>query len=215
MQKEIQLNEKIFIAGSNGMVGRAVCKSLTKYGYGLKENNGILLKPRRKELNLLDYNAVDDWFSSNKPNIVILAAAKVGGIYANNNFPTDFILENLKIQNNVIELSLKHEVRRFLFLGSSCIYPKYAEQPIEEESLLKGELEPTNQWYAIAKIAGIKLCEALNLQYGFDAISLMPTNLYGPGDYYHPEKSHVIPALITKFDRAAKNNLESVVCWGS
>ena len=130
-----------------------------------------------------------------------MAAAKVGGIIANSTFPTQFLLDNLKIQNNLIEGAWENGVKRLLFLGSSCIYPKFASQPIKEESLLSNSLESSNQWYAIAKIAGIKLCEALNIQYGFDAISLMPTNLYGPGDYYHPEKSHVIPALISKFDK--------------
>ena len=146
------------------MVGSAICRELIKSGYGLKDNNGLLLTPTRKELDLLDYNEVNNWFTLNKPSVVILAAAKVGGIYANNQKPSEFILENLKIQNNVIELAWKHGVKRFLFLGSSCIYPKFAKQPIEEESLLQGELEPTNQWYAIAKIAGIKLCQALRKQ---------------------------------------------------
>ena len=139
----------------------------------------------------------------------------MGGILANSNLPVQFLLNNLKIQNNLIEGAWENNVSRLLFLGSSCIYPKFASQPIKEEALLSASLENTNQWYAIAKIAGIKLCEALNLQYGFDAISLMPTNLYGPGDYYHPEKSHVIPALISKFDQAVKNNFKKVVCWGT
>ena len=215
MRKEISYGEKIFIAGSNGMVGNAICNELTKLGYGFKENNGCLLTPSRRDLNLLNYAEVDNWFTLNKPTVVILAAAKVGGINANNTRPAEFILENLKIQNNVIELSWKHGVKRFLFLGSSCIYPKYAKQPIEENSLLKDELEPTNQWYAVAKIAGIKLCEALRKQYGFDAISLMPTNLYGPGDNYHPENSHVMAALIRKFYIASKESIKSVTCWGT
>lgn len=215
IQKKINFNDKIFIAGSNGMVGSAICRELTKSGYGLKENNGSLLTPSRKQLDLLNYAEVDNWFTLNKPTVVILAAAKVGGINANNTRPAEFILENLKIQNNIIELAWKHKVKRFLFLGSSCIYPKYADQPIEENSLLKDELEPTNQWYAIAKIAGIKLCEALRKQYKFDAIALMPTNLYGPGDNYHPENSHVMAALIRKFYIAAKDSLQSVTCWGT
>ena len=147
--------------------------------------------------------------------MVILAAAKVGGIQANNSYPADFLLDNLKIQSHVIETAWRSGVRRLLFLGSSCIYPKFAEQPIKEESLLTGPLEPTNEWYAIAKIAGIKLCAALRKQHGFDAISLMPTNLYGPGDNYHPENSHVLPALIRRFDEAVRTNAETVTCWGS
>ena len=146
---------------------------------------------------------------------MILAAAKVGGIHANNTYPADFLLENLKIQSNVIETAWRVGVRRLLFLGSSCIYPKFADQPIKEEALLTGPLEPTNEWYAIAKIAGIKLCEALRKQHGFDAISLMPTNLYGPGDNYHPIDSHVLPALIRRFHEASEGNAERVVCWGT
>tara|TARA_A100001011_G_C14319033_1_gene849507 strand:- start:1795 stop:2796 length:1002 start_codon:yes stop_codon:yes gene_type:complete len=215
MQKEIKLNEKIFIAGSNGMVGSAIKKSLLKSGYGLNKNNGTLLTPSRAELDLLKFNEVESWFFKNKPTIVILAAAKVGGIQANNYMPADFILENLKIQTNVIENSWKANVKRFLFLGSSCIYPKFAQQPIKEDSLLESRLEPTNEWYAIAKIAGLKLCEALRNQHEFDAISLMPTNLYGPGDNYHPENSHVMAALISKFSKATLNSKPFVECWGS
>jgi GDP-L-fucose synthase len=147
--------------------------------------------------------------------VVVLAAAKVGGIQANNSYPADFLLDNLKIQTNVIETAWRSGVRRLLFLGSSCIYPKFAEQPIQEEALLTGELEPTNEWYAIAKIAGLKLCAALRRQHGFDAISLMPTNLYGPGDNYHPANSHVLPALIRRFHEAAQANTPSVSCWGT
>ena len=215
MQKEINLDEKIFIAGSNGMVGNAIKKSLLKSGYGLNENNGSLLTPSRAELDLLKFNEVENWFINNKPTIVILAAAKVGGIYANNSMPADFILENLKIQTNVIENSWKANVKRFLFLGSSCIYPKFAQQPIREDSLLESHLESTNEWYAIAKIAGLKLCEALRIQHKFDAISLMPTNLYGPGDNYHPQNSHVMAALISKFSKATLNSKPFVECWGS
>ena len=205
----LRKENKIFIAGHKGMVGSAIVRNL--------KNNGYLnlLTAKRKDLDLTDQLSVKNWYGINKPDVVIIAAAKVGGIIANSTLPTQFLLDNLKIQNNLIEGAWVNGVERLLFLGSSCIYPKFASQPIKEESLLSNSLESTNQWYAIAKIAGIKLCEALNIQYGFDAISLMPTNLYGPGDYYHPEKSHVIPALISKFDRAAKNNLESVVCWGS
>ena len=215
MTKKISLNEKIFIAGANGMVGKAIKRKLIRSGYGSIEKNGSILTPSRQELNLLDHNEVNNWFEINRPTVVILAAAKVGGIYANDSMPADFILENLKIQTNVIENSWKSNVKRFLFLGSSCIYPKYASQPISEESLLTGSLEPTNQWYALAKIAGIKLCESLRKQYKFDAISIMPTNLYGPGDNYHPKNSHVMPALIRKFSIAVKESIPSVTCWGS
>ena len=207
--KYINKKNKIFIAGHRGMVGSAIIRNLQKNGY----HN--LLTSERAELDLTDNNKVKNWYKENKPEIVIIAAAKVGGILANSSFPAQFLLDNLKIQNNLIEGAFEHEVSRLLFLGSSCIYPKFAPQPIKEEALLTDSLETTNQWYAIAKISGIKLCEALNLQYGFDAISLMPTNLYGPGDYYHQENSHVIPALISKFDNAAKNNHKKVVCWGS
>lgn len=205
----VSKENKIFIAGHKGMVGAAIVRNLKSSGYL------NLLTAKRKDLDLTDSGSVKKWYGINKPDVVVIAAAKVGGIIANSTLPTQFLLDNLKIQNNLIEGAWGHDVDRLLFLGSSCIYPKFASQPIKEESLLSDSLESTNQWYAIAKIAGIKLCEALNIQYGFDAISLMPTNLYGPGDYYHPEKSHVIPALISKFDRAAKNNLERVVCWGS
>ncbi len=207
--KHIYKENKIFIAGHKGMVGSAITKNL--------KNNGYLnlLTANRSELDLTDLNMVNNWYKLNKPEVVIIAAAKVGGILANSKFPTQFLLDNLKIQNNLIEGAWVNGIKRLLFLGSSCIYPKFAAQPIKEESLLTDSLENTNQWYAIAKIAGIKLCEALNLQYGFDAISLMPTNLYGPGDYYNPENSHVIPALINKFDNAAKNNFKKVVCWGT
>ena len=215
MHKGININEKIFVAGSNGMVGSAICRELIKSGYGLKENNGLLLTPTRKELNLLDYRDVNTWFTLNKPSVVILAAAKVGGIYANNQKPSEFILENLKIQNNVTELAWRHGVKKFLFLGSSCIYPKFSQQPIKEEYLLTDSLEKTNEFYAIAKIAGIKLCESLRKQHNFNAISLMPTNLYGPRDNYHLENSHVLPALIRKFSEAKEFNKSEVICWGT
>ena len=207
--KYINKENKIFVAGHRGMVGSAIIRNL--------KNNGYLnlLTAKRTELDLTEASSVKKWYEVNKPDVVVIAAAKVGGILANSNFPAQFILDNLKIQNNLIEGAWINGVSRLLFLGSSCIYPKFASQPIKEEALLSASLENTNQWYAIAKIAGIKLCEALNLQYGFDAISLMPTNLYGPGDYYHPEKSHVIPALISKFDKAVINNFKKVVCWGT
>jgi len=213
--KKISLSDKIFIAGSTGMVGKAVIKKFRKEGYGENKFGGKILKPTRKELNLLKQNVVEEWFEFNKPEIVILAAAKVGGIVANSKYPADFILENLKIQINVIESAFKFGVKKFLFLGSSCIYPKFAPQPINEESLLKGNLEKTNENYALAKITGIKLCQSLRLQYGFDAISLMPTNLYGPGDNYHPTNSHVIPGIIRRIYGACIDNAASVSCWGS
>ena len=205
----INKNYKIFIAGHMGMVGSAIKRTLTKKGY----NN--LLCPKRLELDLLNFNSVDEWFKKNKPDVVILAAAKVGGIYANKTYTGDFILENLKIQTNVIENAWKYKVKRFLFLGSSCIYPKLAKQPLKEEYLLTGSLESTNESYAIAKIAGIKLCTALKNQYGFDAISLMPTNLYGYGDNYNPSNSHVLPAMINNFYQAKIKGQEQVSCWGS
>ena len=207
--KLINQFDNIFVSGHQGMVGSAICKALKNKGYN------SILKADRKELDLRDENSVKKWFVHNRPSVVIIAAAKVGGIYANEFYPADFILDNLKIQNNLIEQSWKNNVRRLLFLGSSCIYPKYSQQPIKEEYLMEGQLEETNKCYAIAKIAGIKLCEALRKQHGFDSISLMPTNLYGPGDNYHLKNSHVIPALIRKFYEAKLNNSEHVTCWGT
>ncbi len=215
MQKKLFPSDKIFIAGSTGMVGSSVKKKLIEVGYGSESNNGRLLTPFKNELNLLDAHSVNKWFNQNKPNVVILAAAKVGGINANSIYPAEFILENLKIQTNIIEAAWKEGARRLLFLGSSCIYPKYSIQPIKEESLLTNSLEPTNEPYAIAKIAGLKLCESMRHQYGFDAISVMPTNLYGPKDNYHPQNSHVMAALIRKFIIAKNKNMENVTCWGS
>ena len=202
-------NDRFAIFGARGMAGKAISRALEHSGYFQQ------LKPTRDELDLLDPLAVQQWFIEHRPTVVVLAAAKVGGIHANNTYPADFLLENLKIQNHVIETAFRSRVRRLLFLGSSCIYPKFAQQPIKEEALLTGLLEPTNQWYAIAKIAGIKLCEALHQQHGFDAISLMPTNLYGPGDNYHPENSHVLPALIRRFHEATQAKSDCVTCWGS
>ena len=209
MEKLINKDDRFFVAGHRGMAGSAICRALQRSGY---EN---LLTASRDELDLLDLKAVQQCFADKSPSVVVLAAAKVGGIHANETYPADFLLENLKIQTNVIETAWRSGVKRLLFLGSSCIYPKFAEQPIKEESLLTGALEPTNEWYAIAKIAGIKLCESLRKQYGFDAISLMPTNLYGPGDNYHPENSHVLPALIRRFHEAKESGAESVTCWGT
>ena len=201
--------DRIFVAGHRGMAGSAICRALQRSGYS------NLLMASRAELDLEDGPAVQRWFEQQQPTVVIMAAAKVGGIHANKTYPVDFLLNNLKIQTNVIETAWLSGVRRLLFLGSSCIYPKLAEQPIREESLLTGPLETSNAWYSIAKITGIKLCEALRLQHGFDAISLMPTNLYGPGDNYHTTNSHVLPALIRRFHEAVEAKAPSVTCWGS
>jgi GDP-L-fucose synthase len=205
----ITRDDRIFVAGHRGMAGSAICRALKRSGYI------NLLTASRSELDLLDSSAVEQWFEMHKPDVVVLAAAKVGGIEANRSYPADFLLENLKIQTHVIETAWRSGVRRLLFLGSSCIYPKFAEQPIREEALLTGPLEHTNEWYAIAKIAGIKLCQALRLQHGFDAISLMPTNLYGPDDNYHPTNCHVMAALIRRFYEAVQTDVPSVTCWGT
>lgn len=205
----ISPNDRIFIAGHRGMVGSAICRALSRGGYS------SVLIANRESLDLLNPDAVAKWFESNQPSVVILAAAKVGGIQANDSYPADFLIENLKIQNHVIESAWRNGTRRLLFLGSSCIYPRDCPQPIREEFLLTGPLESTNEWYAVAKITGIQLCRALKKQYGFDAISLMPTNLYGPGDNYHSTNSHVLPALIRRFHEAKINRLQSVCCWGS
>tara|TARA_B100000242_G_scaffold292427_1_gene267824 strand:- start:203 stop:1207 length:1005 start_codon:yes stop_codon:yes gene_type:complete len=215
MEEGFNKKDIIFLAGSRGMVGSAIKRKLENLGYGKSQKEFILLTPTRRELDLLDDISVKKWFKENKPKIVILAAAKVGGIFANSHYPADFLIENIRIQANVIEASFACEVKRLLFLGSSCIYPKYSSQPIQEEALLTNSLESTNEPYAIAKIAGLKLCEALRSQYGFDAISLMPTNLYGPNDNYHETNSHVMAALIRKFLVAKRDNLASVTCWGS
>ncbi len=215
MRNNFSKKDRIFLAGASGMAGSAILRALKKNGYGENKIGGELLLPNRKSLNLLNFNELKYWFEKNRPNVVIIAAARVGGILANSNFPADFILENIKIQSNIIELSCQYGVKRLLFLGSSCIYPKFALQPIKEESLLTGELESTNEWYAIAKIAGIKLCEALRIQKNFDAISLMPTNLYGPGDNYNLKTSHVMAALIKKFSDAKATNESKVICWGT
>ena len=215
MKNFINKSESIFIAGGHGMVGQAIYKNLLNLGYGRSDAGGEILRPTRKELDLTNYDSVLNWFKQNKPSVVIITAEKVGGIFANKEYPFEFLLENLKIETNLIELSMIFKVKRLLFLGSSCIYPKFANQPIKEEELLTKSLEETNQYYAIAKIAGIKLCEAIRNQYNFDAICLMPTNLYGPNDNYHPTNSHVIPSLIRKFVDAKINNLHSVICWGT
>ena len=205
--------KKIMIAGATGMVGNAIKKAYLNSEHHNSQKYE-LLTPSRNELNLLNFEEVKNWFERNSPDIVILAAAKVGGIFANKNNPVEFILHNLKIQTNLIEISNNFKVEKFLFLGSSCIYPRLATQPITEKELLSGKLEITNEYYAIAKIAGIKLCQALNIQKGFNSICLMPTNLYGPGDNYHNSNSHVLPSLIKKFSEAKNKNLKSVTCWG-
>ncbi len=214
MTKLINPSDRIFVAGHRGMAGSAILRRLKQAGYG-EDNQGALLTATRGEVDLLDLAAVEAWMALKRPSVVVLAAAKVGGIYANATFPADFLLENIKIQTNVIESAWKQGVRRLCFLGSSCIYPKLTAQPITEEALLTGPLEPTNEWYAVAKISGIKLCEALRSQYGFEAFSLMPTNLYGPGDNYHPQNSHVMAAFISRFSEAVRIKANSVTCWGS
>ena len=214
MDNDIKQIEKVFIAGANGMVGSAIYRSFIK-NRKIYENDIEFLIPKKTDLDLTNYSQVDDWFLNNKPDTVIIAAAKVGGIYANAEFPYDFILENLKIQTNLLEISFKYNVKKLLFLGSSCIYPKFANQPIKEESLLTGTLEKTNEFYAISKIAGIKLCQSLRIQHGFNSICLMPTNLYGIGDNYHSLNSHVLPSLIRRFHSAKLNNSKTVTCWGS
>lgn len=200
---------RVYVAGHQGMVGSAIYRKLREQGY---DN---VCFATSSELDLRDKAAVDNFFNENEPEFVFLAAAKVGGILANNNFPADFLYDNLMIQSNVIECSFRHKVEKLLFLGSSCIYPKFAAQPISESSLLGGYLEPTNEAYAIAKIAGIKLCQAYYRQHGCRFVSAMPTNLYGIGDNYHPENSHVLPALIRRFHEAKENNRDEVVIWGT
>ncbi|XP_009618357.1 putative GDP-L-fucose synthase 2 [Nicotiana tabacum] len=205
----IDASAKIFVAGHRGLVGSAVVRKLHQLGY-----TNLLLRTH-SDLDLTNQSAVESFFAAEKPQYVILAAAKVGGIHANNTYPADFITVNLQIQTNVIVSSFNHKVQKLLFLGSSCIYPKFAPQPIPENALLTAPLEPTNEWYAIAKIAGIKMCQAYRLQHNFDAISAMPTNLYGTNDNFHPENSHVLPALLRRFHEAKINNLDKVVVWGT
>ena len=201
--------KKIFVAGHRGMVGGAICRQL------LKQSNVEIITRTRSDLDLCNQSAVQQFFKTEKPEEVIIAAAKVGGIHANNTYPAEFIYQNLQIQNNVIHAAHVNDVQKLLFLGSSCIYPRLVEQPMHEDALLTGVLEPTNEPYAIAKIAGIKMCESYNRQYGRDYRSVMPTNLYGPGDNYHPENSHVVPALIRRFHEAKENKQDEVVVWGS
>ncbi len=207
------LDHKIFVAGHRGMVGSAIVRELERKGHT------NLVVRTHSELDLTNQSAVQHFFETERPREVYLAAARVGGIHANNTYPAQFIYENLMIQNNVINQAFKAGVQKLLFLGSSCIYPKLAPQPMSEDALLSGKLEPTNEPYAIAKIAGIKMCESYNRQYGLshgiDYRSVMPTNLYGPGDNYHSENSHVIPALIRRFHEAKINQLNKVVIWGT
>ncbi|MBS0251939.1 MAG: GDP-L-fucose synthase [Proteobacteria bacterium] len=201
-------NKRVFVAGHRGMVGSAIVRLL-------QNENCTILTVGRDKTDLRDQTRVREWFASEKPDAVFLAAAKVGGILANDTYPAEFLYDNLAIELNVIDAAYRSGVEKLLYLGSSCIYPKFAPQPIPESALLTGSLEPTNEWYAIAKIAGLKLCEAYRRQYGADFISAMPTNLYGPGDNYDPLKSHVIPALLRKVHEAKKAGVGEITIWGS
>ena len=200
--------KKIFVCGHKGMVGQALLRRF-------QQEDCDVLTADRNELDLRDDRAVGEWFAKSRPNAVILAAAKVGGIFVNDTQPVPFLLDNLRIQNAVINASFEHSVEKILFLGSSCIYPVQAAQPMLEDSLLTGPLESTNQWYAVAKIAGIKLCQAFRKQHGANFITAMPTNLYGPHDNYHPNESHVVAALISRFYAATRDNHENLIIWGS
>lgn len=202
-------NAKIYIAGHNGMVGSAIWRQLKKVGYT------HLIGKSSKELDLRDQNAVNHFYQIEKPDVVIDAAARVGGILANNTYPYQFLMDNMMIQNNLINGALENSVEKFIFLGSSCIYPKLAPQPLKEEYLLTGSLEPTNEWYAVAKITGIKACESIRKQFGKDYVSLMPTNLYGTHDNFDLNTSHVLPAMIRKFHEAKENGNADVILWGS
>lgn len=199
--------DKIFVAGHKGLVGSAICRKLLSDGYT------NILTVDKSIVDLKDKDSVKLWFKENKPDYVFLAAAKVGGIHANNTYPVEFITDNLMIQNNVIDSCHEYNTKKLMFLGSVCIYPKYAPTPVKEEYLLTGELEPTNEWYAVAKIAGIKQCQAYKKQYGDNFISVMPCNLYGINDNFHPTNSHVLPALIRKFHEAKLNQSPNVMCW--
>ncbi|EOQ98202.1 GDP-L-fucose synthetase [Leptospira wolbachii serovar Codice str. CDC] len=202
-------DSKIYIAGHKGLVGSALVRLLNQSGF---KN---VIGRTRAEMDLADQTKVYDFFAKEKPEYVFLAAAKVGGIFANNTYPAEFIFSNLQIQNNIIDAAYRNGVKKLCFLGSSCIYPKFAKQPMDEGQLLDGKLEPTNEPYAVAKIAGIVMCQSYNRQYGTNYISVMPTNLYGPGDNYHPENSHVLPALLRRFHEAKIQNLPEVVIWGT
>ena len=201
-------SNRIYVAGHNGMVGSAIYSKLRDHGF-----KNIIVKSK-KELNLRNQKDVMDFFSTERPEIIINAAARVGGILANNSYPYDFLMENMQIQNNLIDSALKFDINKFIFLGSSCIYPKFSDQPIKEDYLLTGPLEPTNEWYAIAKISGLKACEAIKKQLGKDFVCLMPTNLYGPNDNFDSKSSHVLPAMINKFHESKKNN-KPVNLWGT
>jgi GDP-L-fucose synthase len=205
----INKTSKIYIAGHLGMVGSAVCRALEAKGY-----TNLVVKTRQ-ELDLRDQAAVNSFYNLEKPDVVIDAAAKVGGILANNDFPYQFLMENMQIQNNLIDGAFKSGVEKFIFLGSSCIYPKFAKQPLKEEYLLTDSLEPTNEWYALAKISGVKACESIRKQYNKEYVSLMPTNLYGYNDNFDLKYSHVLPAMIRKFHEAKKNHHSTVTLWGS
>jgi GDP-L-fucose synthase len=205
----IAKNARIYVAGHRGLAGSAIWRELERQGFT------NIIGRTHAELDLLDTAAVTCFYEEVKPEYVFIAAARVGGIKFNNDFPAWFLYENLQIQNNLIHGAYKAGVKKLLFLGSSCIYPKHAPQPMKEEHLLTGPLEPTNEWYAVAKIAGLKMCAAYRRQYGCDFVSVMPTNLYGPNDNYDPEKSHVLPALIRRFHEAKAKQLPSVTCWGS
>ena len=201
-------DSKVFVAGAQGLVGSAIVRNLENKHYS------NIYWIRRKNCDLRDRSQVDAYFKQSQPEYVIIAAAKVGGIHANSTYPAEFIYDNLMIQTNLIDAAYKNGVKKLMVLGSSCIYPKFAKQPMDEDQLLTSELEPTNDAYAVAKIAGLRMARAYRQQYGFNAISLMPTNLYGPGDNFHPENSHVMPALIRRFHEAEKSDAPKVTCWG-
>jgi len=208
MKKLSLKSKKVFVAGHTGLVGQSLCKRLEK-------EKCKILCVNKKSLDLRDYNKTNNWLKSKKPDYIFVSAARVGGILENSSYPADFIYDNLSIAKNLIHLSHKNNIKKILYLGSSCIYPKFAKQPINEESLLSGPLEPTNEWYAIAKIAGLKLCKAYALQYKRNFISAMPTNLYGPGDNFDVKSGHVLPGLINKIHNAVKQNKKNVTIWGS
>ena len=203
------INSRIYVAGHRGLVGSAIVRYLHAQGYG------NTIERTSAELDLRQQAAVNQFFADEKPEYVFLAAAKVGGIYANSTYPAEFVYDNIAIESNILHAAWREGVKKILFLGSSCIYPKLCPQPIKEEYLMTGPLEPTNEWYATAKIAGIKLCQAYRKQYGFNAISAMPTNLYGPGDNFHPENSHVIPGMMQRFHKATLEGASQISVWGT